>query len=250
MANLLNERKNLLSSRQKSDLSLAVKPQADLTLSVNLHYDYTLVEPAHREAVMAAAVDIRTRGDRVKRDIVAIGKGLAEVKDRLPHGQFTEWCRAEFELSDRMARNYMGVYEAFKDRPATVALLSDSILMMLAAPSITERAITAVEAEAATTGKSPSKTRTAQIIAENTAKRGRPAKHPITIDSSATVGKGRQAPESSAQRSAANSEERSQLVAHLQSMNAAALEYERITGDASSAQALRTILGKMLENLA
>lgn len=249
MANLLNERKNLLSSRQKSDLSLAVKPQADLTLSVNLHYDYTLIEPAHREAVMAAAVDIRTRGERVKRDIVAIGKGLAEVKDRLPHGQFTEWCHAEFELSDRMARNYMGVYETFKDRPATVALLSDSLLVMLAAPSVTERAITAVEAEAVAIGKSPSKARAAEIIAENTAKRGRPAKHPVTIDGSATVGSGRQAPEAAAQRPTAN-DERGRLVECVQGLGTIAMEYERLTGDAAGARSLRKIMVKMLENLA
>ncbi|MCX5804312.1 MAG: DUF3102 domain-containing protein [Proteobacteria bacterium] len=44
-------------------------------------------------------------------DAIRIGELLKEQKDRLPHGAFTLWIKANLLFTDRTARNYMKVFE-------------------------------------------------------------------------------------------------------------------------------------------
>ncbi len=61
-----------------------------------------------------AAERIRTRMKRTAEDIIEIGGDLTLVKGTIDHGLFLKWVEAEFEMSERTARNFMAVYEKFK----------------------------------------------------------------------------------------------------------------------------------------
>jgi len=49
--------------------------------------------------------------------IFALGKVLAEVKAELPHGDFLPWIEENCCFDERSSRNYMRVYEHYKDEP-------------------------------------------------------------------------------------------------------------------------------------
>jgi Protein of unknown function (DUF3102) len=131
---------------------------------VELRYDYETIDVAHRATVRIAAVEIKSALRRTQEDLIRIGQRLLEVKEVLPHGQFQDWLKAEFALSDRMARRFMNVAEVYGGKTDTVSVLSGSALMLLAAPSTPRAAREAVEQEAKATGNSPTKKRTEQII--------------------------------------------------------------------------------------
>lgn len=131
----------------------------------NLRYNYSEISAEHRETVREAAIDIRQRTKRASEDIVAIGRKLCEVKELLPHGQFTDWVTEEFDLSIRTAQNLMAVANRFEGKNATVAFLGTSVLYLLAAPSTPDEAIDAV-VERAQAGEAVTKAETQQIIAD------------------------------------------------------------------------------------
>jgi len=131
----------------------------------NLRYNYSEIAAEHHETVREAALDIRQRTKRASEDIVAIGRKLCEVKELLPHGQFTDWVTEEFDLSIRTAQNLMAVANRFGSINATVASLSTSVLYLLAAPSTPDAAIDAV-VERAQAGEEVTKAKAQQIIAD------------------------------------------------------------------------------------
>src|SRR4051794_38005381 len=89
--------------------------------AVSVSFDYDQVPAADRGFVREAAAEIRTRQERVSTEVVEMGLKLAEVKRRLPHGQFQAWLRAEFrDWSDRTARALMAVARNFKTEPGSV----------------------------------------------------------------------------------------------------------------------------------
>jgi hypothetical protein len=83
------------------------------------------------------ADEIRARIETVG-DIIAIGGLLREAKRQLQHGKFLPWVTAEFDFSERTARNYMRAYrfatENAASKSATVAdlKLTPSALYFLA----------------------------------------------------------------------------------------------------------------------
>lgn len=131
----------------------------------NLRYNYSEIAAEHRETVREAAIDIRQRTKRASEDIVAIGRKLCEVKELLPHGQFTDWVTEEFDMSIRTAQRLMSVAERLGPKSDTVTLLNTSVLYLLAAPSTPDAAIDAV-VEQAQTGKEVTKAEAKQIIAD------------------------------------------------------------------------------------
>lgn len=131
---------------------------------VELSYDYDQIAEEHRHQVRAAAVEIKRSAQTAQENLLEIGKRLLEVKEVLPHGQFEKWIAAEFDLSDRMAQRMMNVAQVYGSNPTPVSLFSPSALYLLAAPSTPEEARAEIEAEAQATGKSPSKTRTLEVI--------------------------------------------------------------------------------------
>lgn len=128
---------------------------------------------------MLAARRIKFQAEKARQAILAIGKELTEVKQRLPHGQFGDWLSQEFSMSDRMARHLMQVYEVYGTKSETVSVLSDSALILLAGPSVPEAARQQAAEEAQATGKSPTKRCTQEIIDQHKAA---PRPRALTLD--------------------------------------------------------------------
>ena len=135
-------------------------------LQNSLRYNYEEISQEHRETVKEAAIDIRQRTKRASDDILQIGARLCEVKALLPHGQFTDWVKEEFDLSGRTAQNLMNVAQRFLDKSETVSLLGTSVLYLLAAPTTPDAAVDAVVEYAQANG-APTKAETQRIIAEH-----------------------------------------------------------------------------------
>lgn len=104
-----------------------------------LAFDYEALDSETRIVVQQRTGEIRERMVQTAQGIIEIGQKLIEVRDRLPHGQFGEWLRAEFDMSEGHARKMMQVARAFGqsdhyDRFAPTALY------LLAAPGTPEEA--------------------------------------------------------------------------------------------------------------
>lgn len=65
------------------------------------------------DVVHAATERIRLRMRRTAEDIIEIGRDLITIKKALPHGQFGEWLRSEFEMTEMTAQRFMQVTERF-----------------------------------------------------------------------------------------------------------------------------------------
>ena len=96
------------------------------------------------EAYLAQAEgEIRGYGRLVVSGIVAIGRKLVEVKERVGHGRYEKFVRERLAFSPRSAREYVQSYEALKS--ATVAELQSlqvdaRSLYLLTRPSTPEEA--------------------------------------------------------------------------------------------------------------
>lgn len=142
-----------------------VKPTPTFVTPTNeLRYDYEQVAEADRRAVMGAAVEIKAHADRAKESMIKIGQKLGAVKALLPHGQFGDWCKTEFEMTDRTARNMMAAAEVFGSKTETVSILSDSAMYLLSGPSVPEAARDEVIAIAQQAGASPTKATVKAVI--------------------------------------------------------------------------------------
>lgn len=108
-------------------------------------FDYDALDEATRIFVRYKAEETRGLLKRTARHVLAIGRNLQEVKDRLPHGQFLTWLQAEFGMSERHARNFMRVAARFGDKSEIIADLSVTILYELAAPSTPDTVVEQVE---------------------------------------------------------------------------------------------------------
>jgi hypothetical protein len=113
--------------------------------AVTLYYDYDQLSASVREAVRRSAITIKPRLKRATEDIFVIGQELQAVKERLPHGSYTEWLDVEFGLSERMAQRFVGVAERLGVKSDKLSVLPPSTLYLLAAPSTPDEAIQAVE---------------------------------------------------------------------------------------------------------
>lgn len=104
-------------------------------------FDYTALPVDSALTARAAAERIKLRLKRTVEDIIEIGRELTTVKDELPHGQFLPWIAAEFEMSERTARDFMRVHERFGGKSAIIADFKPTILYALSAPSTPESVI-------------------------------------------------------------------------------------------------------------
>jgi Protein of unknown function (DUF3102) len=98
-------------------------------------FDYAALEPDIAKEAKAAAGHIRIIMRQTTTGIIKVGERLKTIKDKLPHGRFTPWIAAEFGMSDRAARNYMGAAEWAAGKTETVAVLQPTTVYALAAPS-------------------------------------------------------------------------------------------------------------------
>src|SRR5258707_10511211 len=78
-----------------------------------------------------------------RRSVFEVGKLLAEVREKCPHGRWLPWLQDEFGWSHTHADNYMNIYRAMESGQIADKLqfgLGVSSLALLAAPSAPEAA--------------------------------------------------------------------------------------------------------------
>jgi uncharacterized protein YaaR (DUF327 family) len=110
-------------------------------------FDYSVLPTETALELRMSAERVRMRLKRTVEDIVAIGQELQVSQERLAKagsGKFLEWIDAEFEMSQRTAYNFIGVFDRFGSDFATVAKISPKVLYQLAAPSTPESVVQAV----------------------------------------------------------------------------------------------------------
>ena len=104
---------------------------------MNLHPSFAYSDlPAPVAAELeAAAARIRERLTQQVRDILATGRDLLQIKDRLDHGQFESWLAHEFNMTGRTAQKYMRAAEWMADKSELSSFLSPTSVYMLSAKS-------------------------------------------------------------------------------------------------------------------
>lgn len=109
-------------------------------------FDYGQLDGASWKFVQDARDEIRRLGKQTAENIIAIGRHLTEVKERLPYGQYGAWLEAEFpSWSERHARRFMNSYALVTsdimaevseaDLPKLLENLSPTAMYALAEPS-------------------------------------------------------------------------------------------------------------------
>lgn len=79
-------------------------------------------EVAAKEDAAIIKAHMRSAAD----SIIAVGQALLRQKERLPHGMFLPWIKAEFDMSDRSARRFMQRADAW-GKVASLANLTPQI---------------------------------------------------------------------------------------------------------------------------
>jgi hypothetical protein len=123
-------------------------------------FDYASLPLADASALRLTADRIRDRMNGIKRDTLAIGRELLDIKDRLPHGAFGAWVRAELGMTPRTAQNFMNAARLVQSVPEpireSVSLLPPATLYRLSAPSAPQEVVQEVVLAAAERAVSPS----------------------------------------------------------------------------------------------
>ncbi len=106
----------------------------DLT---QMTFDYTPLDEAKRVRIQVKTEAIKSRLKRTAEDIIAIGQDLLDVKKDLDHGEFQNWLKAEFDMSERSAQQFIQVATKFGGltKSAKIADLTPTILYLISSPS-------------------------------------------------------------------------------------------------------------------
>lgn len=102
--------------------------------------DVTVVEPRLDEIAQA----INGRLKRQWEDVLAIGKLALEAKRLIPYGQFERWVDEKLQLSTRLIRGYVRVYERFESSEI-ISELPITAGLLLASPSVPDGALQEIE---------------------------------------------------------------------------------------------------------
>jgi hypothetical protein len=109
--------------------ALVAKPPSDND------FDYRSLEASIAQQAQAAAQRIHQLVKHTLETIIAIGSELQQVQANLPPGRFRSWLRAEFDWSERTARNMMAVAKWLQDRSEIISLrIEPTAAYRLAAP--------------------------------------------------------------------------------------------------------------------
>lgn len=79
----------------------------------------------------------------MRKSILETGRDLCAIKDKLDHGKFGAWIKAEFSMTMRTATNYMNVVR-LECKSETISLLPPVALYALASPSAPPAAVTEI----------------------------------------------------------------------------------------------------------
>lgn len=184
-----------LPARQRSTFKAERPPKAKspnyykLEQYKALSYDYGEIDEQHRETVQEAALAIH----KWQRGTLELGKTLLAVKEVLPHGQFVEWLKHEFDSGLRVLQQAMNVARLLKDNPKAhdYALLSADALYLLAAPSTPQTVRWYIQERIELTDWRPTRREIQQMIGQRKPFKPRhltgPASEPEAIDAEYTV---------------------------------------------------------------
>ncbi len=128
-------------------------------------FDYDSLDSETRSIVRQYTEQIKERLRRAAQNIWEIGQQLTEVKERLGHGYFKDWARAEFDWDIRTAQRFMSVTTTFKNDNLSLLNFAPSALYLLAAPSTPAEARTTV-LDQAKLGEVITYTKAKQAVAE------------------------------------------------------------------------------------
>ncbi len=102
-------------------------------------FDYTSLDGEISQFVQQRTGEIRVLMKRTAQDIIEIGQKLIGVKEKLGHGRFLDWIKAEFEWSYPTAARFIQVANSFS-QDYQIDKFAPSALYLLAAPSTPETA--------------------------------------------------------------------------------------------------------------
>ena len=94
----MSDSMNAIDVAYQTEVSLESKSTEQLTAETNTFY-----RQAEQLAGMSAAM------------LAEAGRRLIEVKNRIPHGEFTDWCENNLEFSYRKAARMMQLAEKMDD---------------------------------------------------------------------------------------------------------------------------------------
>jgi hypothetical protein len=152
-------------------------------------FDYRDLAKPDLDLITRNTEAIRELMRRAAGHVIEIGRRLLEVKDRLPHGRFGDWLRAEFEMEPRLAQNLMNVARRFKSETVSHLPITPAALYMLAAPSTPDRA-RAEAVQRAEAGERIGKAAAGSIVTAHRADRQPRADPPIDPDTALAVDRG------------------------------------------------------------
>lgn len=98
-------------------------------------YNYTMLEPEIKIVVQQRTSEIKSLMRRTASDTIEIGQKLIEVKEKLEHGEFGKWLKAEFSWGLTTAWKLMKVAETFKSSHCEDLDITPSALYILTATS-------------------------------------------------------------------------------------------------------------------
>ena len=96
-------------------------------------FDYNALDLEDKIVIQQKTEEIKVLMRRTAQDVFDIGQKLSEIKNRLGHGHFGSWLKAEFDWSERTAQNFIRVYESFKSENVSDLNFSQTALYVLAA---------------------------------------------------------------------------------------------------------------------
>lgn len=118
---------------------VAIPPEPTTTKELQA-FTYTSLDPKTRSVVQQCTFEIKSLTKRTTGDTIQIGQSLTLVKQRLRHGQYGEWLRAEFDWSEQTARQFVHVAQWAKTTKIVDLSFDFTALYRLAAPRTPETA--------------------------------------------------------------------------------------------------------------
>ncbi len=103
-------------------------------------FNYEDLDNETRVVVQQRTSEIKSLVKRNAQEVIEIGQKLIDVKEKLGHGKFRCWLKAEFSWGPTTAWKYMKVTETFKCSPCEHLDIAASALYLLATPSVPESA--------------------------------------------------------------------------------------------------------------
>lgn len=122
--------------RDATRISVRIMPMpAPTSPKARKGFDYTSLDVETSQFVQRQTGEIRVLMKRTAQGIIEVGQKLIEVKEKLGYGRFGEWLEAEFDWTDRTARQFMRVTEEFSSVNFSELPFAPSALYLLSSPS-------------------------------------------------------------------------------------------------------------------